>query len=46
MANFPVASQVWVHQDREDAWDVYEPTLKGLKALRPEPYVWPLEPRG
>ncbi len=39
MSNFSVASEVWVHRDRVDAWDVYEPTPTGVEFLRQEPYA-------
>ncbi len=39
MSNFSVASEVWVHRDRIDAWDVYEPTPTGVEFLRQEPYA-------
>ena len=44
MSNFSVASEVWVHRDRVDAWDVYEPTSTGVEFLRQEPYAY--LPRG
>ncbi len=44
MSNLHVASEVWVHKDRADVWDVYEPTHVGLNSLRQEPYAWPLSP--
>ncbi len=41
MMQVHVPSEVWVHRDRVDAWDIYEPTLSGLKLVRQEPYTLP-----
>lgn len=39
MCQVPVPSEVWVHKDRAEVWDVYEPTPDGLEVIRREPYV-------
>ncbi len=41
MCQVPVPSEAWVHRDRAEVWDIYEPTLSGLKLVRQEPYALP-----
>ncbi len=38
MSNIRVTSEVWVHKDRAEVWDVYSPTPIGLEVIRKEPY--------
>lgn len=45
MSNIHVTSEVWIHRDRADVWDVYEPTDEGVSLLRKEPYNRPLSAR-
>ncbi len=39
MCQVSVPSEVWVHRDRAEVWDVYEPKDVGLEIIRQEPYV-------
>lgn len=46
MSRFLVPSEVWVHRDRADVWDVYDPTPLGLRLSRQESYVQTGEVKG